>query len=279
MQNKPHFQPFAKVIADSLNIKTGDRLTTMVCTYHRFIHAEMLTHRMLSRNSSSSRSLSVRRMIQKVIDDNVYPLYWGKNQKGMQAHTEVTEEEKAIAIQVWDAARDSAIAYALKLDDLGLHKQIVNRVLEPFSTITVIYSATDWDNFFRQRVHPDAQPEIQAIALQMQQMMQQAYQQSTPARLQPGDVHLSFVDDLNKFNHSDSELMAISAGRCARVSYLNHDGVRDISNDLRLHDQLLSSDPPHLSPFEHQAVALDESKYVGNFKGFKQYRKILEGVN
>lgn len=266
------FQPTAEVIADSLNCITGDRLTTMVVKFHRFILPEFNTHRMFSKNASSSRAIPVNRLINNVIADNVYPLHWGKNQKGMQAERELDEHEIADAVFAWQTARDTAIHTARYLTDLGVHKQVVNRLLEPFSTVTMIVSATEWDNFFKQRKHKDAQPEIQALAFKMSAV----YESSSPDVLKPGDWHIPFVNPLVDICGSLMPKLKIAAGRAARVSYLTHKGIRDISEDMRLHDDLLVADPKHLSPFEHQAITLPESTRVGNFTGFKQYRRFIE---
>lgn len=262
------FKPTAKVICDSFNTETGDRLTTMIIKYHRFVHSEFMTHRMLSKNSSSSRAIPVSKLIQNVIDDDVYPLHWGKNQKGMQASKEIADIDNAKML--WEVARNNAINSARQLSELGVHKQVVNRLLEPFSTITVIVSGTDWDNFFKQRCHIDAQPEIRILANEMCI----AYENSKPSRLDLGEWHTPLIDDDDGLGFF--ETLKVSTGRCARVSYLNHEGVRDIEDDISLHDKLIASFPPHLSPFEHQAVAAPKSKYYANFKGFKQYRKFIE---
>ena len=264
------FQPTAKVICDSVNVMTGDRLTTMIIKYHRFIHSEILAHRSLSRNSSSSRAIPINKLIQNVIDDDVYPLHWGKNQKGMQAFKEISASDIEQAKRLWEVARNNAINSARQLVDLGVHKQVVNRILEPFSTITVIVSSTEWSNFFKQRCHPDAQPEIRILANEMYN----AYNNSNPRELAVGAWHIPLIDDCNDLI-GISQALKISAGRCARVSYLNHEGKRNIEDDVALHDKLLSSNPKHLSPFEHQAVQT-KSEYFGNFRGFKQYRKFIE---
>ena len=266
------FKPTAKVICDSLNTMTGDRLTTMIIKYHRFIHSEFMTHRVFSRSSSSSRAIPVNKLIQNVIDDDVYPIHWGKNQKGMQAFKEISDIEQAK--RLWEVARNNAINSARQLSDLGIHKQVVNRLLEPFSTITVIVSGTDWVNFFKQRCHIDAQPEIRILANEMFV----AYANSNPLELYEGDWHLPFLkmQDFEEEPFNISRQLEISAGRCARSSYLNHEGVRNLSEDVVLHDRLLASEPKHLSPFEHQALVQPKSEYFANFKGFKQYRRFIE---
>ena len=266
------FQTQAEIIADSINA-TGDRLTTFVLTYHRMIHSEFMTHRMLSKNSSSSRAIPVERMIKLVESQEVYPLHWGKNQKGMSAQMEVTVEEAQAASAIWQQARMDAIHHAQQLIEIGIHKQVVNRLLEPFSTITVICSGTEYQNFFEQRCHPDAQPEIQALA----NKMKAAYDASQPKQLAAGEWHMPLVkqDDLNEISDIN-ELIKVAVGRCARVSYLNHDGVRNLADDVKLHDRLLTSKPAHLSPFEHIASALPNSEKRANFTGFQSYRFDVE---
>jgi thymidylate synthase ThyX len=266
------FQPQAAIIADSINL-TGDRLTTFVLTYHRMIHSEFMTHRMLSKNSSSSRAIPVEKMIKLVESQEVYPLHWGKNQKGMSAQTEVTEDEIQAAAEVWKAAKNDAIRHAKQLVHIGIHKQVVNRLLEPFSTITVICSGTEYQNFFEQRCHPDAQPEIQSLA----HKMKAAYDSSQPQQLGAGEWHLPLIKQEDIDEISDiNELVKVAVGRCARVSYLNHDGVRSLTDDVKLHDRLLTSKPAHLSPFEHVASALPNSEKRANFTGFQAYRFDLE---
>jgi thymidylate synthase ThyX len=285
------FYPTAEIIADSIN-ECGDRLTTFVLTYHRMIHSEFMTHRMLSKNSSSSRAIPVDKMIAKVIADNVYPLHWGANQKGMVADSEISEMRQEEARSIWDSERNSAIAHARALASIGVHKQVVNRLLEPFSTITVICSGTEYQNFFAQRCHPDAQPEIQALA----NLMKLEYDASVPRQIKAGERHIPFVksvyyqglteyydngithDELSDHQKSLDKIIKIAVGRCARVSYLNHDGDRNIQDDIKLHDRLLSSKPAHLSPFEHIAIAMPNSDHYANFTGFQSYRYQLENA-
>jgi len=268
------FQPTAQVIADSFN-QNGDRLTTFVVKFHRFILAEWNTHRVHSKNTSSSRAIPATKMIDLLLEDDVFPLFWGKNQKGMVAHELLEQEYIDQAIGVWKSAREQAIIHANALIDLKAHKQIVNRLLEPFSACTVICTATDYQNFFSQRCHVDAQPEIRALA----EAMKAAYDASEPVFLSVGKWHIPFICPEEKAGSANSTLIKISVGRCARVSYLNHDGRRNILDDIALHDRLLSSKPPHFSPFEHVAMALGTSEKRANFTGFESYRYQLERKN
>lgn len=272
------FQPSAKIIADSIN-ENGDRLTTFVLTYPRMVHSEFMTHRMLSKNSSSSRAIPVEKMIAKVIDDNVFPLEFGKNQKGMTAKESVDDDAIAASMKIWQKARLDAIDHAWALHKQGVHKQVVNRLLEPFSTITVICSGTEYQNFFDQRCHPDAQPEIRALADAMKVAYDANYNSGKIEKLDNGDWHLPFIKsedwaDFHDRRITQKDLIRITTGRCARVSYLNHSGVRHFDDDIALHDRLLNSKPAHLSPFEHCAIA-SNGKFA-NFQGWQSYRNIIE---
>ena len=148
----------AKVITDSISTHTGQRITTFELEYNRYIHCELMTHRVFSRNSSSSRAIPIQTMINHVKDTTAMPTHWGKNQSGMQAKTEVEDSVKQTATQIWLQARDDAISHAQRLAANGLHKQIVNRILEPFQMMKVVVTATSFDNWFSLTLHPDAQP-------------------------------------------------------------------------------------------------------------------------
>ncbi len=260
-----------RIIADSLN-PVGNRLTTYVLTYPRFIHSEVMTHRMFSRNASSSRAIPVKTMIDKVLANPASPISWGKNEKGMQSSKELCKEDRAKAILVWNEAMLDAVKHAKRMMDLGVHKQIVNRIIEPYSHITTILTGTEFNNFFNLRAHEDAQPEFEELAFQMVD----AYLTSQPKWLCAGEWHLPFCDQYTDA-HSIETLKKISTARCARVSYLNFEGNIDYAKDVVLHDDLMSSG--HWSPFEHPAEALDNSDRYGNFTGYKQYRKFFSNEN
>lgn len=255
----------ARILADTINT-CGNRLTTFEVTYPRFVHAELMTHRMLSRNSASSRAIPVQKMIDRVLSDPVIPIWWGKNQPGMQANEELEEKERDIVRWHWLDARDNSVAAARQLSKDGVHKQIVNRLLEPWMWITVIVSATEWDNFFHLRCHPDAQPEIRKIA----DMMQDLYKRNIPITGSYGYWHTPLIQPDEEFLYTEDRIK-VSVGRCARVSYLTHDGKRDLQADIDLCDKLIASG--HWSPFEHVARALTTPTRHGNFIGWRQYRK------
>lgn len=278
----------AKVILDSVQ-PDGVRLTTMEVSLPKFILAELNTHRMLSKNSASSRAVPFEKMIQKVMDDPVMPVWWGKNQSGMQAKEEMSARDKEASVREWLHARDLAVTVAKRLHAVGAHKQIVNRLIEPWLFTTVIISSTSWTHFFALRCHPDAQPEMRHTA----ELMRAAYEASTPTKLDYGDWHMPYISDedrecaavlqfplCTKFHanhrpHFVNQLLCkVSAARCARVSYLTHDGKRDLQADIDLHDRLATSG--HWSPFEHVAQAQPNTPgpLCGNFqRGWAQYRK------
>jgi thymidylate synthase ThyX len=258
-----------QIFADSVS-PTGKRITTFELTYPRFVHAELMTHRLFSRNSASSRAIPVEKMLARIETDPAIPIYWGKNQKGMAAETELDDNAKREARDVWLAARDTAVHYARELIKLDLHKQIANRITEPWMFITVLVTTTELDNWFNLRRNPMAQPEIKWVA----DAMWNTFTGCTPVPLVAGEWHLPLVDQDEREQLSIENLKKISTGRCARVSYLTHEGKRDINEDIALHDRLLTSG--HWSPFEHVAQALDRDIRTGNFIGWRQYRKSFE---
>lgn len=271
----------AQIVLDSIS-HHGIRLTTMALEYPRYIHAELMTHRQFSRNASSSRAVPVAKMIEKAKKEMVIPTYWGKNQKGMQADQQLDHGLRIEATRVWVMQAESAIKAAEDLANLGVHKQIANRVLEPFTTITVLVTGTKdaYSNFFALRNHKDAQPEIKGLA----EAMLGIYSSNVPQKLTVGDWHLPYItyEDTQALNDLDygsmlEIMLKVSAARCARVSYLTHDKKSpDMSQDLDLYAKLVGGNPIHASPLEHQAEVMADPKYKSaNFTGWKQYRQTL----
>lgn len=295
----------AKVLADSVS-PAGQRLTTLEATFPRFVLAEFNTHRVFSRNSASSRAIPVAKQLRRVLDDPYVPIEFGSNKPGMQAGPALTGAEREAAEAEWLKARDDTVRHVLglitspenvagfaDLDEclgaaegslkeppaewLKVHKQVANRLLEPFMWHTVIVSSTTWENFFNLRCHPDAQPEIRLIATKMRD----ACERSAPKRLDLDEWHLPLVGEAEREEASSPEELAkISIGRCARVSYLTHAGTRDLSADVFLYDRLLESG--HMSPMEHVArpmtpEELERSEWSGNFQGWIAHRKLIPG--
>lgn len=257
-----------KIILDSIS-KSGSRLITYELKYPRFVHSEFMTHREHTKNASSSRAIPIEKMIDKIKEDPALIVYWGKNQSGMQAKEELDEKSSKLCEFIWNTACKTMIGFVELLSKIGLHKQIANRLLEPFMNITVICTATNWSNFFALRCDEDAQPEIRRLAF----CMLRDYYSSTPTTLDMGEWHLPYLTE--EENKLPLELkQKISVAKSARVSYLTHSGDRDYNKDLELYDRLLEGG--HMSPFEHVATpSIDPTVKSGNFTGWRQYRKII----
>lgn len=265
----------AEIIADSVG-PNGARITTYLLTYPRFIHSEFMTHRAFSRNASSSRAIPVKRQVRNIIKDMAVPIHIGHNRAGMQADGEVSDKKRALAVFLWKALGYLACGTALLLDKLGVHKQVANRVIEPWSHITVVVTSTDWKNFFKLRDHADAQPEMAELAARMRR----AIAFHVPRVLKAGQWHLPFVYNVNgtPYEKHVGYWIKVSVARCARTSYFDRDGRKtDPNKDVELHDRLLKHDPMHASPAEHQAKATNSLKRSGNLRGWVQYRKTLKG--
>lgn len=273
----------AKVIADSIS-HTGIRLTTLQLCYPRFIHSEFMTHRVFSRNASSSRAIPVARMISQVWSNPAMPVHWGQNQPGMQAHQQLTGWRLTLTKLAWRTAAKAAACIAWTMDKAGAHKQVANRILEPFQWIHVIVTSTEWSNFFSLRYHADADPTIRQLAI----VMKDAMQESSPAKLTRTQWHLPYVTAQEQANNPMETLLKASAARCARVSYLTHEGkTPSLHQDIKLYARLIDSAPMHASPVEHQAkpdthFTVDSDprwsnpSMHGNFNGWIQHRKIVE---
>ena len=277
------------VIEDSLTQLTGTRLCTLQLRYWRAIHSEFMTHRVLSRNASSSRAIPTEKLLEQVEEFPACPVHWGKNQPGMQAHEEHTEfvkhpitGELLTREEAWREAARSSSAWAREFSAAGYHKQIVNRLIEPASFISVVVSATQWDNFFALRDHADAQPEIRDLAVTMKEAMDASSLRvvHTGKMKDPRNWHLPYVQMVERMDPSNtiSDLLAMSAARCARVSYLTHDKLSPKkADDIALYRRLVESKPLHASPLEHQAHAAASKAPSANFTGgWIQQRRMLE---
>lgn len=292
----------AKIIADSFNNHWGKRITTFELEYPRFIHSEIMTHRVFSRNAQSSRAVPVQNTL-GVNANPVRPIVWGKNKAGMSSQEVLNVTEQAFAENLWNTAAGKAFEISAALADQGLHKQWANRITEPFSKIKVVITATEWDNFFWLRIDPDAaQPEIVELA----RVMQKAYDESEPKFLTAGQWHMpyvdwrddarnligqSFFDTQGNYLNLD-EALKISASCCAQVSYRKLNDTKEKA--IEIFNRLFSGAKPHLSPTEHQAMCFsgavdiygdwrkgithkdrDDFYWSGNLNSFIQYRQLL----
>jgi len=274
----------AKVVEDSV-AQHGGRLSTLQLRYPRYIHAELMTHRVFSRNASSSRAVPVAKMVDRALDEMVEPIRWGKNQAGMQAANACFEgEELDRARAIWRHMAETCAAGVKELGTLGgvgLHKQWANRPLEWFSTISVVLTSTDFSNWDELRMHPDAQPEIKHLA----DLIFAAREGSAPIfrprnRLHESGWHLPYVSGAEREVYPDQPefLAQLSTARCARTSYLNHDGsFPDKNKDIGLFNDLVGARPLHASPTEHQGYPLPlREQRSKNLQGWRQHRELVE---
>lgn len=304
-----------RIVADSIT-EGGCRLITWCWTYPRMIHSEIMTHRAMSRNAASSRAIPAATLRQRVLDAPVIPVKFGKNERGMQAHTEV--DDAGAARDWWLEGRDLMAAHHARGEALGIHKQLVNRVIEPWMTISTVVSMTDHANFFHLRKHPMAEDNFQVVA----ELAWELFHSHKPTFVPPGGWHLPYIEETDEelreevLSMSWKDLgvcnlpivsgpyfadkfparrlsdfkVALSTARCARVSYLTHEGKRDLAADFALHKRLVvrdnvGEDPIHASPAEHPAQAMygrDDGGSIrryGNFEGWRSYRKILPYEN
>jgi hypothetical protein len=296
-----------EILADSLNVATGDRITTFLLKRFPYtLVQEPSTHRILrwsghcvsgdlnpfgetvSRSSASSRAIPISKIIERILEDPFIPT-WTAKQKGMQGKFDALDKGQiAVANDGWRKCMYAAIEQARILDEAGIHKQHANDLLKPYMRIPILVTGTEWENFFNLRCNKKTvRPGFyeQAVA------MKEAYNTSEPVALQPGQWHIPFSGRLDDHLDLKTKLKIVTA-RCARLSYASHDGVFDRDRDISLHDTLLKE--KHSNPFEHSAMAVDrklsdypeyaeietdEASYIvntRNFRGFYSYRAHLE---
>lgn len=269
----------AKVLADSISLD-GQRFTTFEVEAPRIVLAETNTHHAIVKNCSSTRAITIAKAIQQIEENGFEPVYWGKKQTGMSAKEELSGVRLELAGSYWKQAKRNAIRMVEALDGIEAHKQIAGRLLEPFQMVKQVLSATDLDNFFNLRIHPDAQPEILMLAYKMYK----ALQASTPNRLRVGEWHLPYVEIFQDQNPEETyyhvwnidttgtetdgycfeqrltleEAQRISASCCAQVSYRNTDGSLEKADTI--FDRLIHADVLHASPFEHLATPIQETR-------------------
>ena len=284
----------AKVIKDSIS-PAGVRITTLELEYPRMVHSELMTHRVFSRNSASSRAIPVSKVIELVESNPAMPAHWGKNQAGMQAKEELDDLKKEAVRQLWLEAAKQAVSIAKVMADIGGHKQVVNRILEPFQHMKVVVTSTEWANWDWLRDHPDADPTIHALAKEMKRVRNE----STPEEIFYGEWHLPYVTserskvyaERNYFDaHGEpitlEQARMISASCCAQTSYRKQDGSLEKAEDI--FKKLIESEPCHASPVEHMAtpIAADWGRGVthedwqgrqwsANFRGWVQFRQLI----
>lgn len=300
-----------KIIQDSINT-SGNRLTTFEIETYRYIWAEVLTHKMLGKNAQSSRAVPVASVLKVNQDNPVHPIVWGKNKGGMSATEVLTGAELQEAQAVWFDLAKTAFEGSKRLNELGLHKMWSNRPTEAYSRIKVVITGTEWDNFLWLRDDPDAaQPEIVELA----QKIKTEFSQSIPTLLRAGQAHVPYIErrfhndqpnDIKYFTNNEEitlkDALKISASCSAQISYRSLNDSYDKA--MEIYGKLFSGTKPHLSPTEHQGIAMkhtratlierifpstleqgvshiDREKHLwsANLKGFLQQRKIMEQSN
>ena len=305
----------ATIIAHSMSAVDCSEIITFELEYHRYIHGEFMTHRLFSRNAASSRAIPVVKMIELVKNSPAVPIHWGKNQAGMQAKEEVENwKDFGQGEYQWLGASVHAVERATTLTEAGYHKQITNRLLEPFQMIKVVVTATEWDNFFWLRFHQAAQPEISELA----RCMLAAKKRSVPEVLNVGEWHTPYVSHLRTedgiqyvvedsdgqgFYVSLDKALHVSASCCAQVSYRKTDN--SLEKGEKVWQMLTTDDRLHGSPMEHQATPMsmdffcfdcqkdaeecwekgvthldkDGKFWSNNFKGWIQHRALIPDNN
>lgn len=280
-------QCVATLISYLYNSETDTTAYTFELVYPRIIHSEFMTHRMFSRNAMSSRATPVKTMLNSLDEEHYVPKEFLKNQSGMVGGEPLSEEDQKFAKGYWESAYYRTREIVASLNNLGVHKQYINRLLEPFAFIKVIVTATEWDNFFKLRLAPDAQPEIQDLAKAIKESM------GLKDKLELISIknlvsapYIKTEDLLDIYTMFPSAgyievgvcIACISMARCARVSYYKHDGTApSIVEDLKLAKRLLASG--HLTPSEHIVYPLLKVEYERNLKGFTSLRTLIEEGN
>lgn len=305
------------VVADSIS-EVDERIVTFVLTYPRFCHSELMTHRLFSRNAMSSRAVPVDKMIEHVENNTAQPIHWGKNKAGMQASEECNEDVvvdlnfilsglsyKISRNEAWKESMKFAVTMAEGFHFAGYHKQIVNRILEPYQLMRTVVTATSYDNWFWLRDHKDAQPEIKVLA----GMMLEKLNASQSRILHHTEWHVPFYErgvwsghyfddatneEVDKYGNTLETALKISASCCAQASFRKAD--ESIEKATNIYDKLVGMEPPHFSPFEHQAKPMATPKidslsalsekgvthvdklgkvWSGNFRGWVQNRQLI----
>ena len=265
----------ATVICDSI-CEQGVRLTTFEIEYPRIVMSEFNTMRAISKNSSSSRAIPVSKMLEHTKNINLKPVYFGSKKSGMQAGDELVGEDLHYAKSTWESALHSMVHSAKILDGCGVAKEVCNRLVEPFQLVKVVCTATDWDNFFNLRLHPDADPNICMLAYKMHEAMQD----SEPKELKVGKWHLPYVETVNAIKGAKNEpckaychpngydfltleqAIKYSSACCASVSYRT-EGMT-LEKAEKIFDMLVKAEVIHASPFEHLATPVSKEVEIEN---------------
>ena len=245
------------------------RVTTLEVVMPRIILAEQNTHRKFSRSTSSSRAISLGKMRAAVSAEPFIPARLYRNRRGMQAVEELTPVEYRAAARVIRRLLKQAVKAHEQLERLNVHKQWTNRYLEPWMWAKIVVTSTEWDNYFVQRDHPDAQPEMQEAARAIRVAIGGA---THVVRKR----HLPYIADDERDRPG---VEWVSAYRCAAVSYTDPGQRYSWEEELAKGRELVENTPPHWSPLEHVAIAVPEFHLGGNFDApWAQFRRWQEAT-
>ena len=283
----------ARVVAKSFNPLLNKTITTFELEYPRYVHSEFMTHRQFSRNAASSRAIPVANIISQVWNNPATPVHWGENMPGMQAKTSLKGFKLKLATLAWHGAAKAAAAFAWAMNKVKLHKQVANRVLEPFQIMKTVMTTTELENFYWLREHPDADPTIRELAKCMSEADQLAY----GLTLESGEWHTPYYGNGvwdKTCKESLQDALAISSSCCAQVSFRKLDDGLDKARNI--YKRLVESEPVHASPFEHAATPISPDAaskppskwpkgvthkdrsgrlWSGNLCGYVQYRQLI----
>lgn len=259
-----------KIIADT--IFNRNRVTTFEITLPHIIVPELLTHRMFSRNAASFRAIPTSKFLKNV---QFTPRKFPKNRPGMSSEEWLEGAREIAANCIWAFGKVSAKVCTYALSKLGVHKQIANRPVGPYSYTTYVVTSNEFgfNNFFDQRCDKNAQPEMYDLALYMRSKWHTSSPQESPLHIpytpysEPKFVDFcetkkdQLVLDLSK---------KIATARLARISYLNHGSeVIDYEKDLKLFESLVEK--RHMSPFDH-ILEYDKNWTKGIYPNWLSYR-------
>lgn len=264
----------AQILADSVDIY-GNRITSFELVYPRIVHSELMTHRVFSKNSASSRAIPVKRMNEIIREDIARPVHFGQNQSGMQDAGEHFELINGYTpAEWWDLAVLSATKFSDAFDEAGYHKQVCNRLTEAGQHMKVVLTTTCIDNWFNLRNHEAADPTIHMLAV----CMLEAFKDSTPRILHKNEWHMPYYGDgfwsedkdgRDQLGFTLSEALRISSSCCAQVSYRRLDDSLEKANDVFA--RLVESEPVHASPTEHQATPIEVDEEYVHAVGFYEW--------
>lgn len=299
-----------EIVGHSIDVH-GNEVVSAILTYPLIIHAEVMTHRMFSRNAASARAIPGAKYRNTVKEGPFIPYALQKKHSGMQGSGYLPEDSYRSAVEFWIDCMEYSVKIANYMDKaFDVTKQITNRMLAPYSWMRLLVTTgkEGLENFFELRCHEDAEIHIMELA----HNLKKEYDKSVPKKLGFGEWHIPFQEDIERMMEGyysempesetkDSDylqlMIEVAVGMAARTSYTLLPEEKDWRVYKRVHDKMLEMKPFHASPFEHVLQAFGEQEYYtwgkmlglddkgqqiieygwcDNFRGFRTYRNILE---